>query len=145
MKTIEHTIDIPAPTSEVWGVLTATDQYHLWNPFMTRLDGVLETGSRLSVTIRAGKRSMTFRPVVVAFEPERLIRWKGQLGVRGIFDGEHELRLEPTPHGATRFTQAEMFSGLLIPLMRGTLHDTKRGFAAMNQALNERTMAPRPL
>jgi hypothetical protein len=145
MKTIEHTIDIAAPTSEVWGVLTATDHYHLWNPFITRLDGVLERGSRLAVTIQPSNRSMTFRPMVVAFEPGHLIRWQGRLGVRGIFDGEHELRLEPTPGGATRFTQSERFSGLLIPLMRGTRHDTERGFAAMNQALNERSMAPRPL
>jgi hypothetical protein len=145
MRTIEHTIDIPAPISEVWNVLTATDKYAQWNPFMTRLDGVLKTGSRLAVTIRAGKRSMTFRPVVVAFEPDRLIRWQGRLGIRGIFDGEHELQLESTPDGATRFTQAEKFSGLLIPLMRGTLHDTERGFAAMNQALKDRTMTLRPL
>ena len=32
MKTIEHTIDIAAPTSEVWNSLTATDQHDRWNP-----------------------------------------------------------------------------------------------------------------
>ncbi|MCW2765979.1 MAG: Polyketide cyclase/dehydrase [Nocardioides sp.] len=143
MRTIEHTIDIPAPTSEVWDVLAATDQYGVWNPFMPRLDGVLETGTRLAVTIRPGKRSMTFKPTVVALERGRLVRWQGRLIVRGIFDGEHELRLSPTPDGGTRFTQTEKFTGLLIPLMRGTLHDTERGFAAMNQALYERTLALR--
>lgn len=145
MRIIKHTIDIPAPTSEVWNVLAATDQYGGWNPFIPRLDGELATGVRLAVTIRPGKRSMTFKPTVVALEPGRLIRWQGRLIVRGIFDGEHEFRLEPTPDGGTRFTQTEKFTGLLILLMRGTLHKTESGFAAMNQALYERTLALRPL
>jgi hypothetical protein len=139
MKTLQHSIDIPAPVSEVWEVLTAGDEYAAWNPFMTRLSGRLAVGERLVVTIRPGPRAMTFKPTVVALEPARLIRWQGRLGVRGIFDGEHELRLQATPDG-TRFTQHETFSGLLVPLMRGVLADTLRGFAAMNQALRDRTM-----
>ena len=32
----------------------------------------------------------------------------------GLFDGEHELRLEATPDGGTRFAQREVFTGLLV-------------------------------
>src|SRR3954470_23034947 len=96
-RTIEHSIDIPATPAEVWAVLTATELYAEWNPFMPRLTGDLAVGERLTVTIRPTKRSMTFRPTVVALEPGRLIRWQGRLGVRGVFDGEHELLVEPRP------------------------------------------------
>jgi hypothetical protein len=143
MRTLERSIDIPAPVDEVWEVLSATDEYGAWNPFITRLDGRLALGERLVVTIRPRDKSMTFKPTVVAFEPGRLVRWKGRLGVRGIADGEHELRLEPTPSGGTRFTQHETFSGVLVPLMRGVLEDTLNGFAAMNNALRDRTLARR--
>jgi hypothetical protein len=141
MRTLEHSIEIPAPLDEVWKVLTATDEYAAWNPFMTRLTGRLAVGERLVVTIRPSTKSMTFKPTILALEPGRLIRWQGRLGVRGVFDGTHELRLEATPDGGTRFTQHERFSGRLVPFMGGVLADTLSGFAAMNVALRDRTMA----
>ena len=141
MRTIEHSIDIPASPDEVWTVLTATDEYAEWNPFMPSLTGDLRVGGRLAVTIRPRKKSMTFRPTILAVEDGRLIRWQGSLGVRGIFDGEHELLVGPTAEGTTRFTQRERFSGVLIPFMRGTLRDTLGGFAAMNEALRDRSVA----
>ena len=141
MRTIEHAIDIPASPATVWQVLTETDRYDEWNPFMTELSGRLAVGARVRVTIRPGERSMTFRPTVLAVEEGTLIRWRGRLGLPGIFDGEHELRLEPTPDGGTRFTQREVFSGLLVPMMRRVLDDTRPGFAAMNTALRDRAIA----
>jgi hypothetical protein len=143
-RTIEHSIDIAASPDEVWRVLTATNEDAEWNPFMTSLTGDLSVGGRLAVTIRPRKKSMTFKPTVVAVEDGRLIRWQGSLGVRGIFDGEHELLVEPTAEGTTRLTQRERFTGLLIPFMRGTLRDTLSGFAAMNEALLDRTV-PTPV
>jgi hypothetical protein len=140
MRTLEHSIDIPAPVDEVWEVLSATGEYAAWNPFITRLDGRLALGERLVVTIRPRDKSMTFKPTVVAVEPARLVRWQGRVGVRGIFDGEHELRLEPMPGGGTRFTQHETFTGVLVPFMRSVLEDTLRGFTAMNEALRDRTL-----
>ena len=125
----------------MWRLLTDTKAYEQWNPFMTRVDGVLAQGERLTVTIRPGTRTMTFRPTILAVEPERLIRWQGRLGVRGIFDGDHELRLRPTPAGGSRFAQRETFGGILVPFLRGMLDDTASGFAAMNNALEARAVA----
>jgi len=34
MRTIEHAVDIQAPATTVWQVLTDTDRYQDWNPFM---------------------------------------------------------------------------------------------------------------
>lgn len=138
MRTIEQVIDIPASPATVWQVLTETDRYDEWNPFMTELSGEPAVGRRLRVTIRPGRRSMTFRPTVLAIEEGRLIRWRGRPGVPGIFDGEHELRLEATPDGGTRFAQREVFTGLLVPLARRVLDDTELGFADMNAALRNR-------
>ena len=140
MRTLAHAIDIPASPATVWQVLAQTDRYPEWNPFMT-ISGRLAVGERLAVTIRPARRTMTFRPTVLAIEDGTLIRWRGTAGVSGIFDGEHELRLEPGPDGGTRFVQREAFSGLLVPLMRRVLDDTDAGFAAMNAALRDRAVA----
>jgi hypothetical protein len=141
MRTIEDVVDIPASPATVWQVLTETDRYDKWNPFMTELSGRLAVGQQVTVTIRPGERSMTFRPTVLAVEEGTLIRWRGRLMLPGVFDGEHELRLEPAPDGGTRFTQREVFSGLLVPLLRRVLDDTGPGFAAMNAALRDRAIA----
>jgi hypothetical protein len=42
---------------------------------MPSLTGDLRVGPRLVVTIRPRKKSMTFKPTVVAIEDGRLIRW----------------------------------------------------------------------
>ncbi len=141
MRTLEHIVDIPAPAAAVWQVLTETDRYSEWNPFMTGLAGRLAVGERLTVTVRPGRRTMTFRPTVLAVEDGRLVRWRGRAGVPGLADGEHELRLDPGPDGGTRFVQRETFTGLLVPVMRRILDDTEVGFAAMNTALRDRAVS----
>lgn len=121
----------------MWDVLTDTDRYAEWNPFMTELSGRLAVGEHLSVTIRPGRRSMTFRPTVLAVEDGTLLRWRGRFLLPGILDGVHDLLLEPLPDGGTRFVQREVFSGLLVPFVRRVLDDTELGFAAMNAALRD--------
>jgi hypothetical protein len=138
MRELEHTTDIQAPAATVWQVLVATEQYDQWNPFIPRLVGALRVGQRLTVTIRAGRRTMTFRPIVEALDPGNLLRWQGGLVLPGLFDGEHELRVEATGRGTSRFTQRETFRGILVPLLGRILDQTDTGFAAMNAALQAR-------
>ena len=144
MRTIEHTVGIEAPAATVWQLLSDTDRYQAWNPFMPRLSGRLAPGERLTVTVRPGTRTMTFRPTVLVVDDGTLIRWRGRLGLPGLFDGEHELRLEPSPDGGTRFVQRETFTGLLVPMMPRVLDDTATGFAAMSTALRDRAMSRTP-
>ena len=81
---------------------------------------------------------MTFRPIVETVEDGAVLRWRGRLGLPGLFDGEHELRVEATGAETSRFTQRETFRGVLVPLMGRILDDTDAGFAAMNAALDAR-------
>jgi hypothetical protein len=138
MRKLEHVTEIEAPASTVWQVLTATEQYNQWNPFMPSLVGALHVGERLTVTIRTGRRTMRFRPIVETLEEGGVLRWRGRLGLPGLFDGKHELRVEATGPGTSRFTQRGTFRGLLVPLMGRVLADTDAGFAAMNAALDAR-------
>jgi hypothetical protein len=138
-RRISHTIEIAAAPAEVWAVLADTDAFPSWNPFIRKLEGELRTGAKLEVKIQPpGRRVSTFRPTVLAAEPGRELRWLGRLGIPGIFDGEHILRLHPTPAGGTRFTQEERFSGILVRPFGGAVDSTERGFEQMNQALKAR-------
>jgi hypothetical protein len=143
MKEITSAIEIEATPQRVWEILTDFDAYPAWNPFIRRASGRPEPGAKLEVRIEPpGGRGMTFKPTVLAAEPDRELRWLGHLLLPKIFDGEHSFRIEPVGEGRVRFVQAERFTGALVPLFGKTLEQTRRGFEQMNQALKDRAEAP---
>jgi hypothetical protein len=131
---------IDAPVDRVWNVLMDFAAYPTWNPFLRRIGGRPEVGSRLDVEIGAsGTRPMRFRPTVMSVVPNREFRWLGHLAIRGLFDGEHIFELAPVGSGSTRFVQRERFRGLFLPFLARRLEkDVRRGFEEMNRALRER-------
>jgi hypothetical protein len=139
VRELSTSIDIDAPPEEVWSILVDFAAYPDWNPFIVGIGGVPRLGARLEVTMQPpGRRRATFRPRVTAVEPNRELRWLGHLMVPGLFDGEHAHRLEPAQGGGTRYTQQELFRGVLVPLTGGILAATEQGFRAMNEALKQR-------
>ena len=145
MQQIQSEIEITATPLRVWRVLTDFSAYPTWNPFVRSISGEQALGARLTVTIQpVGGKPMSFKPTLLAFEPEKELRWKGQLLMPGMFDGEHYFQLAEASAGIVRFAQGEVFSGVLVPLVfRGSVRvGTERGFAAMNQALKARAEAP---
>lgn len=143
--TITSTADIPAPPEAVWEVLTDFAAYGNWNPFMDRIEGEAQVGSKLRVHMKPpGGRGMTFRPTVLAAVPGRELRWLGTLGVRGLFDGEHSFILTADDSGGTRLSHGETFSGVLVTLMRSSVSGAQAGFEAFNEALAKRVQALHP-
>ena len=79
---------------------------------------------------------MRFRPVVLAVDPSRELRWLGRmLSIPKLFDGEHSLTIERLDANRVRFIQQEVFSGILVALLGGTLSAAERSFGEMNEAL----------
>ena len=145
MRTIRREIEIDAGPARVWEILTDLGSYSRWNPFMTRASGDLSPGGRLLVHITPPEaRAMTFRPTVLAVEPQRELRWLGHLILPGLFDGEHRLALEPLGQDRTRFVQEETFQGILVSRLCKVLDRTEEGFGAMNEALKRRAEAGPP-
>jgi hypothetical protein len=134
-----HTeIDIDATSERVWSVLTDFRAYPEWNPFIVSIEGEAQQDAKLVVRIEG----MTFKPTVLAADPQRELRWLGRLVMPGLFDGNHRFVIEDLGAGHARLTQTEEFSGLLVPLFRGGLErKTKPGFEAMNEALKARAEA----
>ncbi|MEO3771217.1 SRPBCC domain-containing protein [Micromonospora sp. B9E7] len=141
---ISTTIDIAASPQAVWKVLTEFAAYQDWNPFMRRIEGTAEVGTKLVVHLSPpGGRSMTFKPTVLTADPGQELRWLGKLGFGGLFDGEHSFVLTANADGSTHLTHSERFSGLLVVLFKGTLKNTHTGFDAFNQALKQRVETAR--
>jgi hypothetical protein len=139
MKEITTAIDIDVKPEAVWKVLTDFEEYPEWNPFIRSISGEKVVGRRLSARIEPPEgRPMTFRPEVIKVDPGRELRWKGQLLIKGLFDGEHYFLLRENAGGSTRFVHGEQFSGILVGIFGRTLEKTKRGFNMMNAALKAR-------
>jgi hypothetical protein len=139
-KTLASQIDVDVSPARVWGVLTDLGAYPEWNPFIVRAEGRIEVGSRLSLRMQpVGARAVSLRPTVLEAVEGGHLRWRGQLWMRGIFDAEHDFRVEALDEGRSRLTQNERFTGLLAPVMARSLdRHTLPAFQAMNAALKLR-------
>jgi hypothetical protein len=143
MKELHTEIEIAASAERVWELLTDFASYPQWNPFIRSISGQPTLGEHLEVRLEPpGGRGMTFKPKVLNAEPNRELRWLGNLLVPGLFDGEHSFTIEPLEENRVRFVQREAFKGLLVPLFARSLEtNTQRGFEQMNRALKERAEA----
>jgi hypothetical protein len=138
MKRIKTEIEISGSPRDVWKVLSNTDDYHSWNPFIRSLTGSLREGNRLQVGLKPGEgKTMRFRPTLLVADKERELRWRGHLLVRGLFDGEHRFAIEPIEKNHVRFIQEERFTGALVPLLMNARmkKQTEQSFVEMNEAL----------
>jgi len=136
MKNIQTEILINTDITKVWDILMNFDGYPKWNPFITSISGEPKLGARLTVSIKPPDgKGMTFKPTILTLESNKEFRWKGKLGITGIFDGEHYFILESLKKDQTKFIHGEKFSGILVPLVGKMLDKTKKGFQLMNESI----------
>jgi hypothetical protein len=134
---IETQVDIEAPASVVWDVLTDFEGHEEWDPFFSSLEGTLEPGETLEIVIGdPADGGMAFSPEVLIVETNAELRWVGHLLVPGVFDGEHAFLIVARDDGGVRFLHEEEFRGPLVPLFWGQLDtETRAGFEDFNAAL----------
>ena len=139
---IRTEVEIAAPATEVWRILTDFPRYQEWNPFITDIAGECTPGSALEVQLSLPEgRDYTLRPRLLRCEADRELSWRGHLLFAGLFDGEHFFRLQEVGENRTRFVQGENFSGVLVRFSGRTITRAARGFVYMNQALKRRVEA----
>jgi hypothetical protein len=139
-KELSSSVDIDAAAGDVWQLLIDFAAYPTWNPFIVRAEGRPEVGSRLRLRMQpVGGAAVTVQPTVVEVSDGHRLRWRGRLGVRGLFDADHLFVVETLGAARSRLVQQERFSGLLVPLFRRSLdRGTLPAFQTMNTALKER-------
>lgn len=109
---------IGAPPERVWALLTDGPGFPRWNSTVTGIEGEIAPGARLALSVPVSDR--TFRVTVTEFDPPRRMVWAD--GRAPMFRGVRVYTLEPEGAG-TRFTMAETFTGLMVPLVARSLPD----------------------
>jgi hypothetical protein len=137
---IATAVEIDAPAARVWEVLVDLPAYQEWNPFIVEAAGKVAVGETLSLRMALpGRDPVGIEPRLLVVEPERELRWKGQLFLPGLFDGEHAFLLTPLDGGRTRLDHTERFAGALLPLARALIYDdTLEAFRALDAQLARR-------
>lgn len=132
-------VEINAPVSHVYRVLTDFPRYPEWNPFITAIDGQLAPGEPLSVEMSLPEgKTYLLKPRLTVVTENAELRWHGQLWLPALLDVEHFFQLSERADALTRFVQGENFSGFLLRFAASTLTQAARGFVYMNQALKKR-------
>lgn len=146
MREIHTSLEIEAPASEVWEVLTRFREYDEWNPMITRMKATLSSGEPLSFYVALDGRDVPIRARMLNVEPGRELRWRGprSRALGALFSGEHYLRVEPAGAERSVFHHGEAFSGLTVPMLWRSLEPKLlAAYGGMNQALKKRVEARR--
>jgi len=118
-------VNIRAGAEAVWRLLTDAANFPRWNSTVTGIDGQIREGERLRLRVPGTDR--TFTPSVSGVVPAERMTWTG--GFAPLFKGVRTFELKRRPDGSTDFSMKERFSGLMLPLLRGSLPDFGPVFA----------------
>lgn len=133
-------IDIEAPPSAVWAVLSELGQWSEWNRVVLGLDlrGPLREGTKGTLSLHVGGPLGTQKLTVVldTVRENQELAWRG--GPALIMSGCHRFRIEPRGEGS-RLIHTEVFSGPLAPPLIGLMRSQlTRSYAKLNEGLKRR-------
>ncbi|MBT3384407.1 MAG: SRPBCC domain-containing protein [Prolixibacteraceae bacterium] len=140
MREIRTEIQILSKPNKVWETLTNLPAWSDWNPVVNKIEGKLETGSELFITMagKNGNDGKSYKSVVTEFEEEKRLSFIGIMMAKFMFSAERIIELEDLEEG-TLFTQREIYKGLLVSLFWKKLNEQAvRMLNSMNKALKKR-------
>lgn len=142
---IETAIGIAAPRPLIWSILTAFEDYGVWNHYIPHIHGAAGAGAVISVRTRdTGSGMEMTRPVRVEALDPYLMHWVGEAERPGEFRGDHFFELIESAPGETIFRHYEQFSGTLAAALYGHYGDAIRSnFATFNACLKTCSEADR--
>jgi len=130
--------NIRAAPARIWRLLTDARDFPRWNSTVTGIEGRIGEGERLR--LHAPGTNRTFAPRVSGVVPDERMTWTG--GVAPLFKGVRTFELMKRDDGTTDFVMQERFTGLMLPLAKGSLPDFGPVFARFADDL--RSEAERP-
>jgi hypothetical protein len=108
-------VEIAAPASVVWEVLTDLPRYREWNPFTVQVDSTLKLGDPVDLHIpipgQAGQE-MVVREYLIAFEPDRLLSWEQRATADNKDAARRDQYIEALGPERSRYFTTDIFLGL---------------------------------
>jgi hypothetical protein len=123
---------IQASADKIWGLLTNAAAFPRWNSTVTSIEGEIAEGQTLKLKVPAAP-ARVFKPKVSHVQAGRSMIWSD--GMAPMFKGVRTFTLTPNTDGSTLFSMKEEFSGLMLPMIKGSLPDFAPVFEAYAEDL----------
>ena len=118
------TIRVKAPAARLWQLLTTAEDFPRWNSTISSIEGDIRQGHKLALRVPGVDR--TFTPKVTVFDPGRRMVWSD--GMAPMFTGVRTFELSSQGATSTDFSMTEVFRGVMLPMIRGSLPDFTSAF-----------------
>jgi len=123
---------IHASPDRIWALLTDAAGFPRWNSTVTSIEGQIAEGQRLKLQVPTAK-GRVFKPRVSNVEHGRSMTWSD--GMAPMFKGVRTFTLTANGDGTTDFAMKEEFSGIMLPMIKGSLPDFAPVFEAYAEDL----------
>jgi hypothetical protein len=132
-------VPIRASPEKIWGFLTEAAAFPRWNSTVTSIEGEIAEGRTLKIRVPSAP-GRVFKPKVSGVEAGRSMTWSD--GMAPMFKGVRTFTLAPNADGSTEFSMKEEFSGLMLPMIKGSLPDFATVFEAYAEDLKRAAEEP---
>jgi hypothetical protein len=117
-------INIQAKADKVWTIMTTATNFPRWNSTIKSMEGKIALGQTIKLVATLSP-TRTFNLLVTEFEPGKRMVWSdGNV----MFKGVRTYTVTSKPDGTTDFTMAEVYTGLMMPMIAGSLPDFTASF-----------------
>jgi uncharacterized protein YndB with AHSA1/START domain len=113
-------IEIRATPQRLWSLLTDARDFPRWNSTVESIEGDIVQGQRLQLRVKSAP-GRVFKPAVRELVAGQRMVWAD--GMPPMFTGVRTFELVPRAGGATEFRMTEVFRGLMLPMIAGSLPD----------------------
>lgn len=119
-RSVAVAVRIDAKPDRVWSLLTNAEDFPRWNSTITSMEGTIAVGEKVSLKVPIAP-DRTFNLKVVEMVPEQKMVWAD--GFAPMFRGVRTWTLSEGEDGSTSFHMAEVMTGLMLPMIGGSLPD----------------------
>jgi hypothetical protein len=138
-------VEIEAPASLVWDILTDLPRYGEWNPFCVHAESTLEMGAPVKMSLVNYSNPGQLAPnteYICAFEPERLLSWELPYSDAWPYPARRDQMIESLGPERCRYQSTDAFTGDNgIHVMRFAGPWVERAFNDTAKALKTRAEA----
>jgi len=140
MRELRTEIQILSTSDKVWEILIDFPGWSNWNPIVNKIEGNLELGAELFITMcdTKGSDGRSYTSIITAIDEKKRFSFIATMMAKFMFSAERIIELEDSA-GGTLFIQREIYTGLMVPLFWKKLNtDALLMLNSMNKALKKK-------
>ncbi len=139
MFTIKKTVDINAPASVVWEVISDLKRYPEWNPFCVKCESTLKPGDPIDMTVKLMAKPQQQREWMLEFDEGRRFAYQMKPVPGGTLSSFRSHDIEALTPVRSRYRSYFFLKGWLRFVVLGLFQSKlEQGFAGMTDGVKAR-------